>query len=307
MRSQLEARLDRQQIGLGATSGIVYAGVALGIGGVVVGSPVPSIRPATALPVVFGLLFGPSGAVGTAVGAAISGLIGVGFEPLLFFEFLATLTLGIMSYALWGRYGRLSSGEPPAMGAPAQLLEFSVVGITAAAVNAAILAWGLELLGAFPFFVTVVRTMGSASVAILLFGPPLLYALYPIVQSRGLTYHGTAVRSAQPTDGDGVTTVIIVAVVGCWLLVGTVLSVGAHAFGAIPTESLAKHVTERVAHERSWLLLFGWAGQVALGTVALFLVLRYAATLGLGFASRHGDAAPRRPDPASDRDDREPD
>ena len=145
------------------------------------------IRPAVAIPVVFGLLFGPAGAWGAAFGNLIGDFFGtLGAGSL--FGFLGNLFYGMVGYKLWGRMGPVSSGDPPHLRSARQLLEFGIVALVSSAVCAATIGWGVEVLGLFPFAVLGSIIAVNNLVVTLLLGPVLLWLLYPRVARWGLLW-----------------------------------------------------------------------------------------------------------------------
>ncbi|KAB1197840.1 MULTISPECIES: QueT transporter family protein [Haloferax] len=146
------------------------------------------VRPAIALPVALGLLFGPATAWGAAIGNLLSDAFGGTLSAGSAFGFVGNFFSGFVAYKLWGHLGPLSSNERPTMRSLPQLAEFVVISFVSAAGTAAIIAWGLDLLGLFPFslFAAIIAFNNFLAAAIL--GPPILYLLYPRIESAGLLY-----------------------------------------------------------------------------------------------------------------------
>lgn len=259
---------DPRMVALTAVFAAIYMTALIPFKGLVIVPGFTEIRPANVLPVAFSLMFGPA----TAWGAAIGNLIGDAFGGTLtagsVFGFLGNFFTGYVGYKLWGNLGRLSSGEEPTMRSPRQLVEFVVVSFVAAAGTGAIIAWGLELLGLFPFsvFATIITVNDFLAAAVI--GPPLLYVLYPRVSDAGLLYTDLMGAEHLPDVSARQRRVAAVglAVVSIgWLVVGIAISVGLQgvAFGM----SLGD-------------LEMGSGGstlQIALGAVAFFLLLGFSA------------------------------
>lgn len=147
-----------------------------------------TVRPANVLPVVFSLLVGPAAAWGAAIGNLLSDAFSGQLTQGSLFGFVGNFFFGFVGYKLWGNLGPLSSGEEPTMRSGRQLLEYLVIAFVAAAGTGAIIGWGLDLLGLFPFsvFATII-TINDFLVAAVL-GPPLLYFLYPRIAAGGFRY-----------------------------------------------------------------------------------------------------------------------
>jgi energy-coupling factor transport system substrate-specific component len=147
-----------------------------------------SLRIGSSLPPLFGLMFGPAGAWGAAIGNLIADVFGGTFSTGSFFGFWGNFLFGYVFYKLWGNLGPLSSGEEPNMRSVRQLVEFWVIAFVASAVLGAFIAWGLEILGIFPF--AVIAPTGPLNQFFIpaIITPPLLYLVYPRIKEMGLLY-----------------------------------------------------------------------------------------------------------------------
>lgn len=130
----------------------VYAAVLIPFKAIPIVPGITELRIAQVLPPVASLLFGPAAAWGIAIGNLIGDLFGT-FGPGSAFGFLGNFFLGAMPYMLWGRLGPLSAHQEPAMANRRQVLEFIIVTAVSGIACAFAIAWGLELLGLFPFTV----------------------------------------------------------------------------------------------------------------------------------------------------------
>ena len=241
MREILTMWRDTRMIMLVAVTAAVYAAVLIPFKGLTIIPGITSVRPANVFPVVFGLMFGPAAAWGAALGNLIGDIFGGTFGPGSAFGFVGNFFFGFVGYKLWGNLGGLSSGVRPDFRERAgrQLVEYAVVALVASAVTAAIIAWGLEVLGLFPFSVlgTVVTVNNLLAAAVL--GPPLLYLVYPRVESMGLLYTDVMRDEDLPAVGHGRQQAIaygITAVSVVWVVAGIAVSVGVQGveFGAAP-------------------------------------------------------------------------
>lgn len=192
------------------------------------------LRPALALPPTFSLLFGPAAAWGSAIGNLIGDLLGGTFTPGSAFGFAGNFLLGLVPYALWGRLGPLSSGQPPTMRGRRQWSEFVVVQFVAALACAAVIGWGTDLLRLFPYAV-----LGSIillnNFLIGLLAIPLLALLYRRVERWGLLWTDVmAAKEISRGHGRSGVFLIIFGALGAGIT-GELLSIGylhAHAFTA---------------------------------------------------------------------------
>ncbi|WP_198665722.1 QueT transporter family protein [Haloprofundus halophilus] len=184
----IEMWKDVRMVMLTVVVAAVYAAALIPSQGFVIVPHLTTVRPGNVFPVVFSLLFGPAAAWGSAFGNlfsdAFSGTLTWGSA----FGFVGNFFYGFVAYRLWGNLGQLSSGEEPTMRSGGQLVEFLLIAFAASALTAAIIAWGVDLLGLVPFSVLAVIITLNNFVAVALLGPPLLYLLYPRVKEAGLLY-----------------------------------------------------------------------------------------------------------------------
>ena len=216
-------------VALTAVIAAIYMTALIPFKGSVIVPGFTEVRPANALPVAFGLMFGPAAAWGAAIGNLVGDAFGGTLTVGSVFGFLGNFFTGYVGYKLWGHLGPLSAGEEPTMRSPRQLVEFVVVSFVAAAGTGAIIAWGLDLLGLFPFsvFATIITVNDFLAAAVI--GPPLLYVLYPRLAEAGLLYtdlmderHLPDVPLRQRQYAAVGLAVVSVA----WLVVGIAISVG---------------------------------------------------------------------------------
>lgn len=149
---------------------------------------ITSVRPANVFPVIFSIMFGPAAAWGAAIGNLIGDVFGGTFGPGSVFGFLGNFFFGLVGYKLWGNLGPLSSGEEPRMDSLHQIVEYAIIALVSSAACAAIIAWGVDLLGLVPFTILGPTIMINNSIAAVALGPPLLYLTYPRIKEMNLLY-----------------------------------------------------------------------------------------------------------------------
>lgn len=220
---------NTRMIMLTAVVAALFAAVLIPFKALTIIPGITEIRPANVIPVVFGIMFGPAAAWGVAIGNLIGDIFGGTFGPGSAFGFAGNFFFAFVSYKLWGNLGPLSSGEEPTMDSVRQVVELWVIALVGAAACAAIIAWGLELLGLFPFSVlgTVITINNFLAAAVL--GPPLLYLTYPRVKEMGLLYPDVMDRDDLASASSSRATLAalgILVVSVAWLAVGIALSVG---------------------------------------------------------------------------------
>jgi energy-coupling factor transport system substrate-specific component len=228
MREVVTMWRDSRMIVLTVVVTATYTAVLIPFKGVVLVPGFTELRFANVLPVVFSLLFGPAAAWGAAFGNLIADVFGGTLTRGSLFGFVGNFFFGFAGYKLWGNLGRLSSMEAPSMQSAEQVVEFLVIAAASAAGTAAIIAWGLNLLGLAPFSVigTIIAVNNFVVVATL--GPPLLHVLYPRVERDGLLYLDLMDGRDDPTVNARRQRRAGIAIVGisiAWLLLGIAISV----------------------------------------------------------------------------------
>jgi energy-coupling factor transport system substrate-specific component len=155
---------------------------------------ITEFRPANAVPVLCSFLFGPAAAWGAAFGNLIGDFFG-GLGPGDLFGFGANLLYGLVPYLVWDaltdRPPLVSAGLSTAVG---------LVGVIALAsmLCAAVVGWGLNLLGFHPFHVLGTLVFVNDVVVAVILVPFLLEVLYPRVARARLLYRDLLGPRARP-------------------------------------------------------------------------------------------------------------
>ncbi len=177
-----------RMIVLTALIAAVYAAVLIPFKAIPLVPGFTEIRAAQVIPPVASLLFGPAAAWGTAIGNLIGDLMGGTIGLGNAFGFVGNFLLGATPYVIWGRLGALSSGEEPNMKSSKQVVEFVIAVLVSGVACAFTIAWGLEVLGLFPF--TVLGSIIAINNVVLpaILGPVLQRLLYDRVKRWGLLW-----------------------------------------------------------------------------------------------------------------------
>ena len=183
MRDVITMWKHTKMVVLVALTAAVYAAVLTPFKVAVIIPGFTEVRPGAAVPVVFGLLFGPAAAWGSAFGNLVgdfSGTLGPGSIPGMVGNFL----LAYVPYRMW----RAFRGDRPADGSASQLGWLILCAATGGVACAVTIGFGVSALGLVPYgaFATAVSInngiIGTAISVILL---PLLY---PRAWKWGLIY-----------------------------------------------------------------------------------------------------------------------
>jgi energy-coupling factor transport system substrate-specific component len=176
-----------QLVVLTALSAAIYAAVLIPFKGFPIVPGFIELRPANVFPVVFGLLFGPAG----AWGAAIGNLIGDFFGTLSLGSvagFIGNFFLALLPYKLWSVYFRSNENMEQNVNSGKKLAVYIAVAFLASTVCALIIAWFIALLRLVPFTIGLVSIISNNAIMAIVLGPVLLLALYPRVKRWGLLW-----------------------------------------------------------------------------------------------------------------------
>ncbi|WP_230198620.1 QueT transporter family protein [Halopiger goleimassiliensis] len=272
MRELLTMWRDTRMIMLVAVVAAVYAALLIPFAGFVIIPGITSVRPGNVIPILFGVTFGPAAAWGSAIGNLINDIFTGQFGPGSAFGMVGNFFFGMLAYKLWGSLGPLSSGVEPNFreNVGRQLVEFVAVAVAASAACAAIIAWGLELLGLFPFSVLGTVIFLNNTIATVVLGPPLLFLTYPRIKQMGLLYPDLLHDEDLPDTSAGRAQTAafgLLAISLAWAVVGIAISLGLYdvPFAAGQEETFQQG---------------GATVQIALGAVAFLLLLGLTAISG---------------------------
>ncbi len=169
-----------------ALSAAIYAAVLIPFKGFPIIPGHAEIRPANVFPFVFGLLFGPAGAWGSAIGNLIGDFFGT-LTPGAIGGFVGNFFLALLPYKLWGAFFRNRNVETK-LDSGKKIAGFVAIVIVASVFCAILIAWWNDTLGLVPFAALgSVITMNN-SIAGLVLGPFLLIVLYPRIKRWGLLW-----------------------------------------------------------------------------------------------------------------------
>jgi energy-coupling factor transport system substrate-specific component len=207
---------------------VLFRSILIPFKGIPIIPGITEIRPASAVPVAFGLLFGPAGAWGSAIGNLIGDFFGGTLSLGSIFGFFGNFLFAFTMYKAWGRTPLLSTG--PAVGAatPRQIGEVALLAVLSSAACGLVIAWGLDLLRLLPFAALgpIIFLNNALTGAVL--GPVLVRLLQPRVAAWHLLWTDIMEPediSRGPRPGLGLALLWIGAAGG--LVLGLALSLGA--------------------------------------------------------------------------------
>jgi energy-coupling factor transport system substrate-specific component len=176
-----------QMVVLVALSAAIYAAVLIPFKGFAIVPGFTEIRPANVLPFVFGLLFGPAGAWGAAIGNLIGdffGTLGVGSIP----GFIGNFFMGFLPYKMWHTFFRRGEDAEPNVNSGKKLVVYAAIVILASAICANWIAYYTDVVGMMPFAALGAIITVNNSIAGIVLGPFLLLVLYPRIKRWGLLW-----------------------------------------------------------------------------------------------------------------------
>ncbi|MCJ7569589.1 MAG: QueT transporter family protein [Anaerolineales bacterium] len=212
------------------TAAIYAAFLVLFKGGIVLVPGITEVRPANVFPPVFGLLFGPAGAWGAAIGNLIGDMFGGTMGIGSIFGFFGNFFLGFVPYKMWGAVWGLVSKDDMSQttNTVKKIVAFEIVALVASAACAIVIAWYLDLAGIVPFaFLAITITVNNFAAAVVL-GPILLALFYPRIKRWNLLWTDIMVKE-DVSKGFAVqlgSTVMTIGALG-GLIVGILVAVGA--------------------------------------------------------------------------------
>lgn len=145
------------------------------------------LRPAVAVPLVFGYLFGPAGAWGSGLGNVIGDFFGGTLSLGTFFGFFGNFLFALTPYKLLGPAANRGSGGVPAS-AWRETALFAAAAVPASAVCAATIGWGVDWLGLVPFAALGSVIFANNLIVGLALGPALLRLVRPRVAAWHLLW-----------------------------------------------------------------------------------------------------------------------
>jgi energy-coupling factor transport system substrate-specific component len=176
-----------QMVVLVALSAAIYAAILIPFKGFTIIPGFTEVRPANVFPFVFGLLFGPAGAWGAAIGNLIGDFFGT-LGPGSVAGFVGNFFLGFLPYKMWGSFFRRGEDMEQNVNSSKKLFVYFAIVILASTICAVWIAWFNDLIGTFPFAALGSIITVNNAIAGLVLGPFLLLVLYPRVKRWGLLW-----------------------------------------------------------------------------------------------------------------------
>lgn len=173
---------------LAALCAALYAALLIPFKGFVLIQGITEFRPASALPVAMGLLFGPAGAWGAAIGNLVGDFFG-SLSAGSLFGFVGNFMFAYVPYKLWINLGLVPKNDrEPDLKSKRKIAAYVTVAVLGSLACALVIAWGLDVLGMVPFAAlgSIISLNDSIPAAVL--GIPILIFLYPVIKRWNLLW-----------------------------------------------------------------------------------------------------------------------
>lgn len=171
-----------RQIVLIAITAAIYAGALIPFKAIQIVPGLTELRPASVFPVIFGIMFGPAAAWGSAIGNLIADFFGM-LSPASAFGFAGNFLYAYIPFLIWNAFVK----EEVNMGAR-QIFVFILACLVASAACALTVAGGAALFRLAPFQVLLVIIFINNSLMSIVLGIILIKLLYKRLEKTGLLY-----------------------------------------------------------------------------------------------------------------------
>lgn len=201
MRDVFSMWKETKMVVLVALCAGLYAALLIPFKALVLIPGITEIRPASVLPVVFGLLFGPAGAWGVAIGNLIGDFFG-SFGIGSLFGFFGNFAFAYVPYKIWRNLGITPKRDPePDLKSFQKIISFIVAASLGAFACALIIGWGLDLLNMVPFIALAGIIALNNVIPSVIIGIPLTILLYPRVKKWDLLWSDILAKEDLPPMG----------------------------------------------------------------------------------------------------------
>ena len=222
---------DTRMIILVALTAAIYGAFLIVFkGGIPIVPGVTEVRPANVFPPVFGLLFGPAGAWGAAIGNTVGDIFGGTLDQGSILGAIGNFFLAFVPYKMWGAtFGLVPKNDiSPMTNTLRKLIAFEIVALTGSAACAIIIAWYADSIGMVPFaFLSITITVNNFAAACVV-GPILLSLLYPRVKRWGLLWTDImSVEDVAPGKAKSLGSILMIVGALGGLVFGTMVALGA--------------------------------------------------------------------------------
>jgi len=173
---------ETKKIVIVAVTAAIYAGMLIPFKPIQIIPGLTELRPASVIPVLFGVLFGPAAAWGAAIGNLIADFFGM-LTLGSIFGFIGNFFFSYTAYKLWN----LIIKEEIVLNAK-QIIIFVLISIISSFICALIIATGVKILKLAPFIAIFLIIFINNSIMSSVLGSILLKLIYKRIEKMGLIY-----------------------------------------------------------------------------------------------------------------------
>jgi energy-coupling factor transport system substrate-specific component len=226
MRDVISMWRHTKMVVLVALTGATYVAILLPFKIATIVPGFTEIRPASGIPIVCGLLFGPAAAWGSAFGNLVGDIYGGTFGPGSVPGFVGNFIFAYIPYRMW----RVLRGSRPADGSARDLPWLALCAAGGGVGCAVLIAFGVAAMQLVPYPVLSIAISLNNAVIGTIVAAILLPMLYPLARSFGLLYEDI-LDPGDYTAGPIAWTGMILCAVGAGA--GLVIGASANIAGAV--------------------------------------------------------------------------
>ncbi len=178
---------NTRMIVLTSITAAVYSAIMIPFKGFQIIPGFTEVRPAAAIPVTFGILFGPAGAWGSAIGNFIGDLAGT-FSLASIPGFIGNFFFALVAYKLWGYFKIRMEEKKGFFRDSKRIILIILISLFSSLTVSFIIGEGVMMLGFYPFKVLAPIIAINNFLANLILTPFLIEILYPRVEKWGLNW-----------------------------------------------------------------------------------------------------------------------
>jgi energy-coupling factor transport system substrate-specific component len=165
-----------------AITAAIYAGTLIPFKAIQIVPGLTELRPASVFPVLFGILFGPAAAWGSAIGNLIADFFGM-LTPASAFGFIGNFLYSYVSFLIWNAFVKTEVKMDLK-----QIMVFILAAVCASLVCALTVASGAALFKLAPFKVLLTIIFINNSIMSVVLGLILMKVLYKRIEKSGMLY-----------------------------------------------------------------------------------------------------------------------
>jgi energy-coupling factor transport system substrate-specific component len=188
MREIVSMWANTRMVVLAALTAALYAALLIPFKPIPIIPGFTELRPAVAVPLVFGYLFGPAGAWGSGLGNVIGDFFGGTLSLGSLFGFAGNFLFALTPYKLLGPVPPVAGASSAPAPAWRQAALFAAAAVPASAACASTIGWGVDLLGLVPFAALGAVIFVNNLLVGLTLGPVLLRLVQPRVAAWHLLW-----------------------------------------------------------------------------------------------------------------------